>query len=169
MRYEKFDKEDFDAIVTGELTHLAVWLESELIEIISDYFLQVSKRLEFQRLLLLRDGLSLQDKIEIVRALLPSFANQTAAAKLRPALVSIEEFKTMRNAFAHGRDVTPPEQKPLTLHVETVSRSGKERVVVITPESHSAVMLAANKLLFDVQQLRGQLYLREVQKDASKA
>ena len=38
IKYEDLDKADFDAIVTGELTHYALWHEGELNNIIEDYF-----------------------------------------------------------------------------------------------------------------------------------
>jgi hypothetical protein len=159
MDHKKLSQEDFDAIVTGELTHYAAWLEDELIDIISDYFQQLDRRADFQRLLLRRDGLTFQDKIEIVRALLPLFANRLAAERLKVALPEIETFKATRNAFAHGRDVTPPDSKSLTLHVEVVSRAGKEKVIVVTPESHEAFLTAAERLLKEVQDVRGKLFL----------
>lgn len=158
VEYEKLSKEDFDALVTGELTHNAIWLEDELVEIISDYFFQIVTRADFQRLLLRRDGLSFQDKIEIVRALLPRFANQLAATELRPLLVSIEEFKSTRNAFAHGLDVTPSTVTGV-LHVEIINRAGKERVVVVTPESHRKLLIEADSMLKNLQNLRLRLFL----------
>jgi hypothetical protein len=72
LDYEKLSKKDFDAVVTGELTHYAIWLEHGVIDIITDYFLGKSKRREdFKRLILLRDGLTFQDKLEIARAMIP--------------------------------------------------------------------------------------------------
>ena len=66
MEYQNLNKEDFDAVVTGELTHYALWLEEEVNNIISDYFIMDSKqRSQFKRFLLFRDGLTFQDKIEI--------------------------------------------------------------------------------------------------------
>jgi hypothetical protein len=162
LKYSDLTKEDFDAIVTGEMTHFAIWLEDELVEMISDYFLQLPTREDFQRLLLRRDGLTFQDKIEIVRALLPSFHNQVAAAELKSVLADIEEFKAKRNAFAHGRDVTPSTAAP-ALHIQTVNRSGKERILIVTPETHAALVAATETLLKKAQAIRLRLYVREKQ------
>jgi hypothetical protein len=159
MDYHKLSKEEFDAIVTGELTHHAAWLEDELIDIISDYFQQVDRRADFQRLLLRRDGLTFQDKIEIVRALLPLFANRLAAERLKVALPAIETFKATRNTFAHGRDVTPSDSKNLALHIEVVNRAGKEKIIVVTPETHETFLTAADRLLKEVQDVRSKLFL----------
>lgn len=77
MEYKALNKEDFDAVVTGELTHYALWLEGELNNIISEYFItDDGRRGEFERLLLQRDALTFQDKIEIVRGMLPAGFNQ---------------------------------------------------------------------------------------------
>jgi hypothetical protein len=38
--YNNLSKEDFDAIVTGELTHYTLWMEDEVNEFILDYFLK---------------------------------------------------------------------------------------------------------------------------------
>ncbi len=157
MDYSKLNKEDFDAIATGELTHLAIWLEDELIAIISNYFFQFHRRATFERLLLRRDGLTFQDKIEIVRALLPLFSNQGAASRLKSALIELERFKALRNAFAHGIDVTPEAANLLELHVEIVNRAGKERTFKVTPESHDAVINAAEKLLETFKEIQKEL------------
>lgn len=72
MRYEDLDKEDFDAIVTGELTHYAIWMEDEINRFITDYFIgDKSKSKDFRRLLLYRDGLTFQDKLEVARGMIP--------------------------------------------------------------------------------------------------
>ncbi|HEY8911446.1 MAG TPA: hypothetical protein VIM51_14370 [Desulfosporosinus sp.] len=67
MEYENLGQEDFDAIVTGELTHTSLQLEDELNGIITDYFIENNNKLNtFKSLLLYRDGLTFQDKMEIV-------------------------------------------------------------------------------------------------------
>ncbi len=72
MRYEDLDKEDFDAIVTGELTHYAIWMEDKINSLITDYFVSdKSKSKDFRRLFLYRDGLTFQDKLEIARGMIP--------------------------------------------------------------------------------------------------
>lgn len=107
-QYRSLHKQDFDAIVTGELTHYALWLENVLIEIIVNYFARPSRKKLFSQLLLQRDGLTFQDKIEIVRAMLPEFTELSLAQELRQLLQKIEKFKETRNALAHGLSRTPP-------------------------------------------------------------
>jgi hypothetical protein len=154
MKYKDLSHEDFDAIVTGELTHYALWFEGEIINIITDYFLGSSpKRSDFKRILLLRDGLTFQDKIEIVRAMIPLFDQNAITANLKLLLKQVEEFKSWRNALAHGADVSDNDTKA-ELKVEVVSRSGKEQVVHITPEFHETKMAEAEKLLLDLTAFR---------------
>jgi|SRR5215203_3688493 len=158
MEYEELDREDFDAIVTGELTHLAIYMEEELNKIICDYFGSASSRRKgFQRLFLYRDGLSFQDKIDIVRGMLPLFGEHAEHVKLKNLLSEVEDFKRWRNAMAHGFDVS--EEPGPELHVEIVTRSGKEKVIVITPASHRETMAAAGKLFDRLGSTR--VYLRE--------
>lgn len=153
MNYKELDKAKFDAIVTGELTHYAIWLEGELVNIISDYFVTEEAKVEdFNRLLLLRDGLTFQDKIEIVRAMSELF-NENESKKLKTLLKKIEAFKKWRNAMAHGRDVSNDEATP-SLKIQIVSRSGKENTIEITPESHTKMLEEADLLLNEVQNLR---------------
>ena len=157
MNYRDLSKEDFDAIVTGELTHYAIWMENVLIELISKHFCCSENRIDFERLLLRRDGLTFQDKIEIVRAMIPLFRNQPTAQRLRQLLGRVEEFKTNRNAFAHGVDVTPSNNPAGGILVEIVTRSGKEKVVSVSPESHEVTMAEAEALLKELQTARDEL------------
>jgi len=136
MKYEELNHEDFDAIVTGELTHYALWLEDIVNGIICEYFIGISdKEDDFRRLILYRDGLSFQDKIEIVRGMIPLFGDAAEKCDLKGLLNEIEKFKSWRNALAHGLDKSD-ESEPLKMIVEVVTRSGKEKRVEITPESH---------------------------------
>ncbi|MBU2768015.1 hypothetical protein HAP94_17995 [Acidithiobacillus ferrivorans] len=157
MNYRNLSKEDFDAIVTGELTHYSIWMENVLIDLISTQFSQPARRVDFERLLLRRDGLTFQDKIEIVRAMLPQFSNKLAAQKLKPLLTKIEEFKAYRNAFAHGTDVTPSNNQDGGIYIEIIARSGKEKLVLVTPESHEITMSEAEALLKELHMLRDEL------------
>jgi len=157
MKYNTLNKEEFDALVTGELTHYALWLEGEVNNIISDYFITDNrKRSEFERFLLHRDGLTFQDKIEIVRSMLPLFSVVAEELDLKSLLNEIEEFKSWRNALAHGLDVSPDDKAPL-IRVEVVTRAGKVRVYEITPESHETTMKKTEDLLVRVQQARKKL------------
>lgn len=102
MDYEKLHPEQFDALVTGELTHFGLWFEDELVGVICDYFVgDTPLRNDFLRLLMRREGLTFQDKIEIVRALVPVFP-QESSARWTKLLKRIEDFKALRNAAAHG-------------------------------------------------------------------
>ncbi len=157
MKYKDLSHEDFDAIVTGELTHYALWFESEIINIITDYFLRSSpKRSHFKRVLLLRDGLTFQDKIEIVRAIIPLFGKQGTTVTLKSLLKQVEDFKSWRNAVAHGVDASDDDTKA-EIKVEVVLRSGKEKIFNITPESHQAKVAEAEKLLSELVAARKRL------------
>lgn len=136
MDYYSLSQEDFDAVVTGEMTHYALWLEDVANVIICEYFIGPSdKEDDFRRLILYRDGLTFQDKIEIIRGMIPLFGEAAEKCNLKGLLKEVEEYKAWRNALAHGHDRTDPKE-PHKLIVEVVSRSGKEKRVEITPESH---------------------------------
>ncbi len=147
MRYEDLDKEDFDAIVTGEFTHYAIWMEDEINRLITDYFVSdKSKSADFRRLLLYRDGLAFQDKLEIARGMIPMLGlNIQEQKQFKTILNEVEDFKSWRNAMAHGRDATPEEYKGI-IRIEIVSRSGKEKIIEITPTSHTAKIEEAEEL-----------------------
>ena len=157
MNYQDLSREDFDAIITGELTHYAIWLEDVLVKLISHHFAPEVRRKDFERLMLRRDGLTFQDKIEIVRAMLPLFENRDAAEKLKQLLGRIEVFKANRNAFAHGLDVTPKELPPPTVHVEIITRSGKEKVLEVSPEVHREQMASAEALLNELNTVANEI------------
>jgi hypothetical protein len=168
LDYEKLSKKDFDAVVTGELTHYAIWLEHGVIDIITDYFLGKSKRREdFKRLILLRDGLTFQDKLEIARAMIPLLEPRASQVGLSSLLKQIENYKSYRNAFAHGVDASA--QAPGNhLRVELVSRSGKTKTVEVTSASHRKTMTDAQHLLEALTEARKQLAAIS-QETASKA
>ena len=140
MDYYSLSQEDFDAVVTGELTHYALWLEDVANGIICEYFIGPGeKEDEFRRLILYRDGLTFQDKIEIIRGMIPLFGESAEECNLKGILNEVESFKSWRNALAHGLDKTNPEE-PHKLVIEVVSRSGKEKRFEITPESHEKML-----------------------------
>jgi hypothetical protein len=97
--YGHFSKEDFDAIVTGELTHYAIWLEDEINRLITDYFVSnKSRSVEFRRLFLRRDCVTFQDKLEIARAMIPLLGlSDRDAKRFKTTLKAVEEFKSWRN------------------------------------------------------------------------
>lgn len=147
----------FDALVTGELTHHAIWLEGEIDNIICDYFVGIGDRAkDFTRLFLRRDGLTFQDKIEIVRGMLPLFEAEAEVVNLKSLLNRVEDFKSSRNAMAHGRNVSKDDSE-LKLKIEIVTRSGKERVLEITPESHKTMTEGARTLYQELKAARNYL------------
>ena len=152
MKYENLDKEEFDAIVTGELTHYALWLEDELNDIITGFFCRISHiQADFKRLILFRDGLTFQDKIEIVRGMIPLFdLNEETANAMKSILKRIEDFKSWRNAMAHGLDVTDDKFEGV-LKVQVINRAGKEREIEISPESHRKKLEEAESTLTDIK------------------
>lgn len=148
MKYEELSQEDFDAIVTGELTHYAIWFDGAIGQIIMDYFLiDKVRRPDFERLILFREGLTFQDKIEIVRAMLPLLGKVAEQVDLKRLLEDIEEFKGWRNALAHGLATDTTGHPEPIIRVEIISRSGKPKVVEITPASHRKRMDEAEKIL----------------------
>ena len=157
MKYEQLNHGDFDAIVTGELTHYALWLEDAINGIICEYFIGSSEREDdFRRLILYRDGLTFRDKLEIVHALIPVFGKTAERCNLKSLLNRIEEFKSWRNSLAHGWDRSDPDE-PRKIVIEVVGHSGKEKRVEITPASHCEMMEQTAKLLEEVSEARRQL------------
>lgn len=160
MNYHELDKEDFDAIVTGELTHYSLWLEEEINDFICDYFrVPLSRFNDFKRLLLYRDGLTFQDKLEIVRGIVPLLGNAAEAVDLKSLLKQVEDFKSWRNAMAHGHDVARAEDVA-KLKIEIISRSGKQKEIEITPESHQRMISEVDVLLEKLKNARAKLKLR---------
>ncbi|QLE97784.1 hypothetical protein [Neptunomonas phycophila] len=148
MNYESLSQDEFDAFVTGELTHRALTLEDQINAIICEHFIGGCSPKEdlFRRLILDRDGLTSQDKIEIVRAMLPALGQPAIDSDLKGILGEVEKFKSERNAMAHGQCRTDS-ATPLKLRIRMVSRSGKEKIVEITPESHRKSIKKADDLI----------------------
>ena len=157
MKYEELNHEDFDAIVTGELTHFALWLEDAINGIICEYFIGANPREDsFRRLILYRDGLTFQDKLEIAHGIIPLLGDVADQCGFKSILKRIEGFKSWRNVLAHGLDVSDPND-PNTIVVEVVSRSGKEKRIEITPDSHREMIMQTEALLKDIQDARAVL------------
>jgi hypothetical protein len=147
MEYKELSLEEFDAVVTGELTHFALHLEDCLDKLVTEFFVSRDvRRGDFKRLMLHRDGLTFQHKIEIVRAMGPILGETAQRVDLKGLLRRIEDFKAYRNALAHGHDVSS-DPESLTMRVETVSRSGKPRTIEITPASHAQMCADTDDLL----------------------
>jgi len=156
MKYRSLGKANFDAIVTGELTHYATWLEGELDEIIMGYFVNPGRTTEFQTLFLHREGLTFQHKIDIVRAMIPLFGKEAEVVRLKSLLDQVQDFKSWRNAMAHGKDASDRRWSK-RIKISTVSRSGKERIIEITPASHAKTLSEAEKLLISLQDAKKHL------------
>jgi hypothetical protein len=155
--YQEFDFETFDAVVTGELVHQALHCEQALISIITNHFCREGVKDDFKRLLLYRDGLSLQHKIEIVRAMLPMLQPAELASELKISLRKVEDLKALRNAFAHGLGSVDANHETLSITVEIVGRSGSEKHITITPTSHCKIMEDAEELSNQLSAIAGKL------------
>lgn len=157
MDYAELGHEEFDVFVTGTFTHYALWLEEVLNSIIGDYFVRSHDRqARFKQLILHREGLSFQDKIDIVRSMVPLFGKLAEQVQLKGIIKEIEDFKFWRNALAHGLD-TSNSDDPLQLRVEVVSRSGKEKSIEITPDSYDEMVANVEDLLKRAQAARNEL------------
>jgi hypothetical protein len=158
----QLSREDFDALVTGELTHHAIWLEDELQDVICDFFaVSTGLRGLFKQLVLRREGFSLSAKIDLVNSILGSLQIPDSKRKeFRDLLRHITEFKDLRNMVAHGLDLTeefPPKDGGLSITIETVARSGKLKYVTITPDTHDKTLETAESLLNRAKRMRTEL------------
>jgi hypothetical protein len=132
-------------------------MERILDKIISEQFCQSAKCEDFERLLLRRDGVTFKNKIDIVCAMLPLFSDQPAAQKLKSVLTNVEKFRVKRNAFAHGMDVTPVNNPAGGVCIELMGRSGKGKVLSVSPKSHDSEMAEAENILNELLALRVKL------------
>jgi hypothetical protein len=160
--YSGLTVEKFDAVITGELTHQALNCENELIAIITEHFCRKGAAGDFSRLLLYRDGLTFQDKIEIVRAMLPLLVPDSTASNLKTALRKVEDLKALRNAFAHGFASSPLAEGKLSITVEVVGRSGAEKWITVTPETHCQTMREADDLVDEFRIIRTELITAQI-------
>jgi hypothetical protein len=156
IRYEKLTPDEFDAVVTGELTHSAIWFEDRFNEFLISYLGILKSRSEiFTLLFLYREGLRFQDKIEISEAIIrhhnayltrpgPKQIDVSRALRL---FGEIKKLKTVRNALAHGLAVQKSDKSATPmLHVQTIGRSGKKNETEITPSSHKDQLQQLDKL-----------------------
>jgi len=155
VQYTKHNRQDFDAIVTGELAHYAIWMEEALAQIIASYFCKPALAKSFKELVLRRDGMTFQNKIDLVRTILSEIASPEDAPHIKQTLNDVDELKEFRNALAHGLDVSPDESS-LHIVIETISRTGKPRKFEITPENHAARMNKANSTLSSLDKIAEQ-------------
>lgn len=153
MNYTELSKEDFDAVVTGELTHYAIWHESALEGFITNFFCFPQRSTLFTQLLMRRDGFTSQNKIEVIRSIIDILQiDDTKKKSWYATLKRIEDFKSFRNAFAHGLDITPFPYVG-NLSIEIISRSGKEKKIEITQESYLILLQEGEETLKSIQNL----------------
>jgi hypothetical protein len=166
MDYTNLSRTDFDTVVTGELTHRILQLEESVNGIIGDFFItEPSRREQFDQLILFREGLTFQDKIGIVKAIVPFFQIEADKLNLTSLLKKVEDLKSYRNAMAHGRDVGGGDSPP-TLKIGIISRSGKKKEIEITSASHQKMMAEAKAVGKELVKARA--HLNEVFKSTSK-
>jgi len=146
--YRSLSKEEFDAVVTGELTHYALWIERALEALIIRFFGFSGTTSEvFSRLILRRESFTFSSKIDLIRSLaLESSLAQDRIQLLQSLIRQVENFKNLRNSLAHGLDVSDQEDT-LNLKIETVSRQGKSKILQVSPESHQKVVDEAQSIL----------------------
>jgi hypothetical protein len=154
--YRKMTREEFDAIVTGELTHHVAWLESELETAIENYFsVPANNREIFRRLVLQREGMTVQNKIELVHSIIREGKFDDEYRKAwKTVLARIEEIKRIRNAMAHGKDNGGT---GLEMRIGYVNRAGKEIEIEVNPDLHVKRLADAERLMTMVKTLAAQI------------
>jgi hypothetical protein len=154
--YRTMTREDFDAIVTGELTHQAVWLEIELETAIENCFaVPQAARESFRRLMLKRDGMTFLNKIELVRSIVDEGQfEQSYKTAWKKAFTEIDEIRRIRNAMAHGQDIGG---SGLEIRIGYINRSGKEVEITVTPDNHVKLLDKADKLRAEVKALAAKI------------
>lgn len=156
--YFRLHQNEFDAIVTGEVAHYALWFEYELIAIISDYFVNPLKQDDFNRIVLRREALTFSAKVDIVRSMKSLCLSEQYIKRFDDVLLRLSDFIQTRNSLAHGICVTPKNLERLEIHIEVISRGGNQKKVVITPESHVAMMMEAESIFKEIQDLRQKMF-----------
>jgi hypothetical protein len=87
----------------------------------------------------------------------PLLGELISKLELKKLINEVEDFKKYRNAMAHGLSVA--NDKTLVLNIEIVSRSGKPKVITITPESHEKFYKKGELLLNKLKQVRKKILL----------
>jgi hypothetical protein len=148
--YTNLSKNDFDAIVTGELTHFCLWMEEEINAFILDYFLKGSSRKEhFKEVFFERECLTFQDKIDLIKATLNLYGTPEQRSTGKKMMKQVEDFKRVRNAFAHGKE--HHNSKELKIQIVLLNRSGNKQTHEVTPESHSKFIDSAYSFLEELR------------------
>jgi len=142
LNYANMSRHEFDAIVTGELSSLTLSFELQINEIIIGYFLQGARRKDdFRIVFFYRECMTFQQKMDIVKVIIntnPSRLDKTESNKI---LKMIESFKSLRNALAHCFTHSLDQGNELRICLDMFSRSGRYKVIEITPESHDQLMM----------------------------
>jgi|GEM_PF-4721425 len=151
MKYDDLDRIWFDAIVTGELTHYALWFEEQLEFLILAYFISDPRVNEnFASTFVRSREFTMARKIELVKKILKS-SKHSRSDEFLAAFGGLEKIIAIRNAMAHGRDVGG---KGLELRIEIESYGGKTKTIKITPETHSQIMESAEQCLEKLKELK---------------
>jgi len=141
INYSTLSPQDFDAIVTGELIHLTLHLELEMNAFLIDYFLKGSSRKdEFRIHFFYRECLTLQEKIDIIKAVLTRNSSTIDKTESNQIIKIVEELKSLRNTLAHGFSDPLKDDKDLKIQIELYSRSGKRKTIEISPQNHTQLM-----------------------------
>jgi hypothetical protein len=151
MKYTELDRVWFDAIVTGELTHYALWFEEQLEFLVMAFFLNDHRVIELFSMTFLRSrDFTMAKKTEFVKTVLKGW-DDSRSGEFLSAIKDMEEIIAIRNAMAHGRDVGGT---GLSLSIEIVSHGGKAKTIEITPESHEQIMDTAERCLDKLKELK---------------
>jgi hypothetical protein len=151
MDYRDLDRAEFDAIVTGELTHYALWFEEQLDFLITVYFINDPRVIDRFSLIFLRSReFSTSRKMTLINSLLKGWADNRSKEFLS-VITEVEQIIAIRNAMAHGRDVGGT---GLDLLVAIQSHGGKTKNISITPDTHEEMLEVAERCLNKLKELK---------------
>jgi hypothetical protein len=152
MKYQKLEREEFDAIVTGEMTHYALWFEDQLEALITLYFVDDPNVIElFEATFIRSRHFSLSQKLEFTKKLLRQWSDSKRSSEFKAVIEEVETLIAIRNTMAHGRDIGGT---GLELLIEIQSYGGKTKEISITPETHEAAMATAERCLTKLKELK---------------
>ena len=118
MKYNDLDRIWFDAIVTGELTHYALWFEEQLEFLILAYFISDPRVTDnFSSTFVRSREFTMARKTELVKKILKS-SKHSRSDEFLAVFGELEKIIAIRNAMAHGKDVGG---KGLELRIEIES------------------------------------------------
>lgn len=151
MKYGDLDRVWFDAIVTGELTHYALWFEEQLEFLILAYFTDDPRVVDdfFSTFVRSRE-FTMARKIDFARKIVKN-SNHSRSGEFTVVFGELEKIIAIRNAMAHGRDVGG---QGLKLRIEIESYGGKAKTIEISPDTHSQIMDSAEQCLEKLKELK---------------